>query len=69
MKTYAEDELGYYRAKHILLLTKDMSKTVTNDDGTTGYAPLDDETIAQKKAKADELLQQLRASDDPRRPV
>ena len=65
VKTYAENELGYYRAKHILLLTKDMSKTVTNDDGTTGYAPLDDETIAQKKAKADELLQQLRASDDP----
>ena len=65
VKTYAEDELGYYRAKHILLLTKDMTQTVTNDDGTTGYAPLDDETIAQKKAKADELLQQLRASDDP----
>ena len=65
VKTYAEDELGYYRANHILLLTKDMTQTVTNDDGTTGYAPLDDETIAQKKAKADELLQQLRASDDP----
>ena len=47
------------------MLTKDMTQTVTNDDGTTGYAPLDDETIAQKKAKADELLQQLRASDDP----
>ena len=35
VKTYAEDELGYYRAKHILLLTKDMTQTVTNDDGTT----------------------------------
>ena len=65
VKTYAEDELGYYRAKHILLLTKDMSKTVTNDDGTTGYAPLDDETIAQKKAKAEELLAQLQAISDP----
>ena len=45
VKTYAEDELGYYRAKHILLLTKDMTQTVTNDDGTTGYAPLDDELM------------------------
>ena len=33
--SYAKDQ-GYYRAKHILLLTKDMSQTVTNEDGTTG---------------------------------
>ena len=63
--SYIQNDRKLYSVKHILLLTKDMSKTVTNDDGTTGYAPLDDETIAQKKAKADELLQQLRASDDP----
>lgn len=61
---YAQDELGYYRAKHILLLTKNMEETVTNEDGTTGYAPLDDVTIAEKKAKADDLLAQLRAADD-----
>ena len=64
---YAQDELQIYRAKHILLLTKDMSKPLTNEDGTyTGeYEPLDDETIAEKKALADQLLAQLRAADDP----
>ena len=63
--SYAQDELGVYRAKHILLLTKDMEQTVTNEDGTTGYAPLDDATVAEKKALADDLLAQLRAAEDP----
>lgn len=65
--SYAQDDLGYYRAKHILLLTKDLSKPVTNEDGTaTGeYEPLDDATIAEKKGLADQLLAQLRAADDP----
>ena len=63
--SYAQDDLGYYRAKHILLLTKNMEETVTNEDGTSGYAPLDDATVAEKKAKADDLLAQLRAADDP----
>ena len=45
--SYAQDELGVYRAKYILLLTKDMEQTVTNEDGTTGYAPLDDATVAE----------------------
>lgn len=62
---YAQDDMGYYRAKHILLLTKDTTQQVTKEDGTTGYAPLDDATVAEKKAKADDLLAQLRASDDP----
>ena len=48
-------EQGHYRAKHILLTTKDMA---------TGEA-LDDEAAAQKKAQADELLAQLRAAQDP----
>lgn len=49
-------------AKHILLLTVDTS----NYDSETGsYASLDDATVAEKKAQADELLAQLRASDDP----
>ena len=52
---YADNEMGYYRAKHILLSTKDST---TNED-------LDDAAKAEKKAKAEELLQQLRASDDP----
>ncbi len=62
---YAQDQMGVYRAKHILLLTKDMSQTVTNEDGTTGYAPLDDAVIAEKRALADDLLAQLRAAEDP----
>ena len=48
-------EQGYYRAKHILLLTKDMS---TNES-------LDEETIAQKKEQIDGFLAQLRAAEDP----
>lgn len=62
---YAQDDLGYYRAKHILLLTKNMEEQVTNEDGTSGFAPLDEATVAEKKAKADDLLAQLRAADDP----
>ena len=65
VSAYATDEQGYYRAKHILLLTKDMEQTVTNEDGTTGYAPLDDATVAEKKALADDLMEQLRAAQDP----
>lgn len=49
------DENGIYRAKHILLLTKDM---------TTGQA-LDEETVAQKKAQIDDMLSQLRESTAP----
>lgn len=65
--SYAQDELGYYRAKHILLLTKDMEKPITNEEGipTGEYEPLDDATVAEKKAQADQLLTQLRGADDP----
>lgn len=49
------DENGIYRAKHILLLTVDQ---VTRE-------PLDDETVAEKKALIDDLLTQLRASGEP----
>ena len=38
---------------------------MVNEDGTTGYAPLDEATIAEKKALADDLLAQLRAAEDP----
>lgn len=49
------EEAGRYRAKHILLATIDLSTR----------EPLDEETIAQKKATADDLLSQLRAAEDP----
>ena len=53
--SFAQDELGIYRAKHILLMTVDPETR----------EPLDEETIAQKKAQADNLLSQLRAAEDP----
>ena len=53
--SFAQDELGIYRAKHILLMTVDSETR----------EPLDEETIAQKKAQADDLLSQLRAAEDP----
>lgn len=48
-------EQGMYRAQHILLLNTDRE---TNE-------PLDDEAIQKKEALAQELLAQIRASDDP----
>lgn len=61
---YVQDELGYYRAKHILLLTKNMEKTVQNEDGTMGYEPLDEATIAEKKQTVESLKAQLDAAED-----
>lgn len=52
---YAQDELGYYRAKHILLMTIDPET----------QEALDEAAVAEKKAKADDLLAQLRAAEDP----
>lgn len=49
------DQGGYFRVKHILLMTIDQ---VTND-------PLDEAVIAEKKATAEDLLAQLRAAEDP----
>ena len=49
------EEIGTYRAKHILLATIDLATR----------EPLDDESIAQKKAAADDLLVQLRGAEDP----
>ena len=49
------DEAGYFRVKHILLMTIDQN---TNE-------PLAEDVIAQKKATADDLLAQLRAAEDP----
>lgn len=54
LTAYAEEKGGVLGAKHILLLTKDM---------TTGAA-LADDVIAQKKATAENVLNQLQESDD-----
>ena len=55
-----------YQAKHILLLTVDMSgQPVQQEDGSYAYPSLDEETIAEKKAQAEDLLAQLRTSSDP----
>lgn len=48
------EESGQYRVKHILLSTVDDNRQ-----------PLDEATVTQKKAAADDLLAQLRAADDP----
>lgn len=55
-----------YKAKHILLKTVDTDKPITDEDGkTTGeYEPLDDATVAQKKATAEDILAQLQAASD-----
>lgn len=49
------EEEGRYKAKHILLSTIDLETR----------EPLDEETVARKKAQADDLLAQLRAAEDP----
>ncbi len=54
METYIADN-HLVQTKHIILLTMDP---------TTGAA-LDDKTIAEKKKKIDDLLSQIRKSDDP----
>lgn len=53
--TYAQDEMGAYRAKHILISTKDVK---------TG-APLPEDKVADQKALAEKLAQQIKEADDP----
>lgn len=55
VQAFAQDELGLYRAKHILLATKD----------TQTREPLDEATCKEKKAKADDILAQIRSAADP----
>ena len=63
--SYAKDQ-GYYRAKHILLKTVDTNSPLTDENGnpTGEYAPLDEATVAEKKALAEDLLAQLQAAGD-----
>ena len=65
--TYVSENLGIaYKAKHILLKTVDTGKPITDENGnTTGeYEPLDEATVAQKKATAEDILFQLEAAAD-----
>lgn len=65
--TYVSDNLKIaYKAKHILLKTVDTDKPIKDEDGnaTGEYEKLDDATIAQKKATAEDILAQLQAADD-----
>ena len=63
---YATDELGYYGAKHILLVTVDMDAPTYNEDGSLkGFEPLDDATVASQKALIEDLKAQLDAAADP----
>lgn len=63
---YATDELGYYGAKHILLVTVDMEAPTYNDDGSLkGFEPLDEKTVAEKKALVEDLKAQLDKAADP----
>lgn len=65
--TYVSDNLQIaYKAKHILLKTVDTSKPIKGADGkaTGEYEPLDDATVAQKKATAEDILAQLQAASD-----
>ena len=52
---FAQDQLGVYRAKHILIMTVDADTR----------EPLAEDVIAEKKAQADDLLAQIRAAADP----
>ncbi|OUN19789.1 peptidylprolyl isomerase, partial [Pseudoflavonifractor sp. An85] len=62
-----EDLNNYvYQTRHILLKTVDTEGERTlQEDGTYAYPKLDEATIKEKKAKAEDILAQLRASDDP----
>ena len=51
-----------YQTKHILLTTVDINGTPGyNEDGEYVYPPLDEETVAEKRALADDILARLRA--------
>jgi parvulin-like peptidyl-prolyl isomerase len=43
----------------------DTDQQVENEDGTSSYAPLSEEEIAEKRALAEDILAQLQSSDDP----
>ena len=63
-----EEELNnyVYQTRHILLLTVDTEGTpVLQEDGTYAYPSLGEDVVAEKLTLAQDILAQLRASDDP----
>ena len=63
---YATDELGYYGAKHILLVTVDMNAPTYNEDGSLkGFESLDEATVAKQEALIYDLKAKLDAAADP----
>lgn len=61
--TTAELNNYVYQAKHILIKTVDTDGQPTvNEDGSYSYPPLDEETVAQKTALAQDILAQLQAA-------
>ena len=66
--TPTDDQLNsyVYQTRHILLKTVDTTAAPTlQEDGTYTYPALDDATVAEKRALAEDILSQLNASDDP----
>ena len=66
--TPTDDQLNsyVYQTRHILLKTVDTTATPTlQEDGTYTYPALDDATVAEKRALAEDILSQLNASDAP----
>ena len=66
--TPTDDQLNsyVYQTRHILLKTVDTTATPTlQEDGTYTYPALDDATVAEKRALAEDILSQLNANDDP----
>ena len=63
---YATDTLGYYGAKHILLMNVNPNEYAYDDAGNPiGYAPLSEDEAAAKKAAAEDILKKLREAKDP----
>lgn len=64
LDAYLSDN-GIFSVKHILLMTVDPAGTPeAQENGSYAYPSLDEETVAEKKALAEDLLAQLQASDD-----
>ena len=55
VRAYAQDELGMYRVKHILVSTRDME---------TGEE-MDKDAVAEKKAQAEQMLNEIKNAADP----
>ena len=64
-----EDLNNYvYQVKHILLMTVDTEgEPVLRDDGTYAYPALSDETVAEKRRQAEDILARLQAVEGEER--